>query len=50
MAGCYGGDPDKVLRAPVDRVLAMKEYQEFYADYDSEIARLNMPEVKKCLS
>ncbi len=40
-AGWFGGDPEKVLQAPVDIVLAAAQYQIFKADYEEVYMELN---------
>lgn len=42
--GWWGGDPGKVLAAPVDEVLDAFAYESFRADYESEMIRLNRQE------
>lgn len=39
--GYYGGDPDKVLSARVDHVLAAIEYEKFRSDYQEIEYELN---------
>lgn len=34
-AGYWQGDPERVLRAPLDQVLAAAEYEGFCSDYES---------------
>jgi len=40
-AGYYGGDPEAVLRARVDMVLAVAQYEYFLAEYQEEEYLLN---------
>lgn len=42
-AGYFGGDPAAVLRAPVDMVQSIIEYEGFEADYESEYIAINQP-------
>jgi hypothetical protein len=44
--GLYGGDPDKVLEAPVNRVLELLQYKAFLADYEAEEYYLNVEQKK----
>jgi len=37
----WGGDPGKVLEAPVDLVLAAAQYEGFKADYERAFIELN---------
>ena len=39
--GYYGGDPERVLKAPTDMVLAAAEYEGFLADYEMAYYELN---------
>lgn len=39
--GWWGGDPGKVLTAPVDEVLDALAYDNFRSTYESEMVRLN---------
>ena len=40
-AGYFGGDPERVLNARVDLVMAALEYEAFTADYEREYIRIN---------
>ena len=40
-AGYFGGDPDKVLKAPVGTILSIIEYETFENDYEKEYRELN---------
>jgi hypothetical protein len=40
-AGYYSGDPEKVLMARVDYVLAVLEYEKFTFDYEDVYMELN---------
>lgn len=40
-AGYYGGDPQAVLRAPADIVLAALQYEAFSSDYERTYMELN---------
>lgn len=40
-AGYYGGDPERVLAARVDLVIAALEYEVFTSDYEREYIRIN---------
>ena len=42
-AGFFGGDPAKVLTAPVDIVESVIAYEQFEADYKTEYISLNKP-------
>lgn len=42
--GFYGGDPEKVLKARVDFVIAALDYDNFLTDYDNTFQELNKPE------
>jgi hypothetical protein len=44
--GWWGGDPEKVMEAPVDAVLEAAAYESFQAEYESELIRLNKPEAE----
>ena len=39
--GYYSGDPEKVLKARVDHVLALGEYETFMYEYESVYTELN---------
>ena len=39
--GYYGGDPERVLKAPSDMVLAAAEYEGFLHDYEIAYYDLN---------
>jgi hypothetical protein len=39
--GYYGGDPERVLQAPSDMVLAAAEYEGFLSDYETAYYDLN---------
>ena len=39
--GYYGGDPERVLKAPSDMVLAAADYEGFLADYEMAYYELN---------
>jgi hypothetical protein len=40
-AGFYGGDPQRVLDAPVDMILNILRFREFQADYDKMFQAMN---------
>lgn len=40
-AGYWGGDPEKVLEARVDMVMAAAGHETFLADYERAFIRLN---------
>jgi len=40
-SGYFGGDPEKVLAARVDLVLAAHEYEQFRSEYESVEYELN---------
>lgn len=42
--GWWGGDPGKVLAAPVEEVLEAVAYEGFVSDYERELIRLNKAE------
>lgn len=42
--GYFGGDPSRVLKARVDVVQSILEYENFEADYVREEAALNQPD------
>lgn len=42
--GWWGGDPGKVMDAPVEEVLDVIAYDTFRAEYENELFRLNKPE------
>lgn len=43
-AGYWGGDPGRILAAPVDEVLAAYQYEMFTKDLESTIMELNKPD------
>jgi hypothetical protein len=42
--GWWGGDPGKVMDAPVEDVLDALAYERFRSEYESETMRLNRAE------
>ena len=40
-AGWFGGDPEKVLEAPGDIVLAILQYETFSAQYERRFIEIN---------
>ena len=40
-SGFYGGDPDKVLDAPINRVMQAYQYEMFLRDYEETARELN---------
>lgn len=40
-AGYYGGDPRKVLEAPIDDVMAAIRYEEFNTEFEAAMIDLN---------
>lgn len=40
-AGFYGGDPDKIMKAPVLTILNIIRYKAFQKDWDSVYQSLN---------
>ena len=40
-SGFYGGDPDKVLDAPIDKVLQAYQYEMFLREYETTARELN---------
>ena len=40
-SGYWGGDPEKVLNAPLDLVLGAAEYEGFISDYENSYMKLN---------
>lgn len=42
--GWWGGDPGKVLAAPVDEVLEAVQYEAFLGDYEQALIELNKGE------
>lgn len=45
-AGYYNGDPENVLKARVDYVLAVLEYEKFSFDYEAVYMEINTPKGK----
>jgi len=45
-AGWWGGDPEKVKRAPADSVSKAMQYEGFLADFEEAFIELNKPEVR----
>lgn len=43
-AGWLGGDPERIVNAPVDAVQRMLEYEFFEAEYQDRYLELNKPE------
>ena len=43
--GWWGADPGAVMRAPADEVVLAVQYEDFKGEYESEMLRLNKPEV-----
>ena len=40
-AGLWGGDPEKILKAPAEMVMAALHYEVFTADYERAVYDLN---------
>ena len=40
-AGYYGGDPSKVLKAPIDIVLRTVEYEAFENNYNAALQKMS---------
>jgi hypothetical protein len=40
-AGWWGGDPEKILQAPADVVMAALQYEQFKIDYESAYVEMN---------
>lgn len=41
--GFGGGDPEKILEMPTDRVIEMIEFVQFQSDYENTVIELNRP-------
>jgi hypothetical protein len=41
--GLWGGDPERVLKAPADLVMDAAHYLQFLADYDAAYLEINKP-------
>jgi len=40
-AGWWGGDPGRILEAPMDEVMAVAQYDQFLNDYESTVIEIN---------